>query len=143
MKYRKRFRIRCANIRQRGISGCVRLKVAVSAAFWQMICLGKTLQMIAVFLAWKREGQKGTSLVVCPASLVYNWKEELARFAPALNAETLTGTQKERKEKISRYQEWDVLITSYDLLKRDIHEYEGCQFRGQVLDEAQFKWRVN
>ena len=100
--------------------------------------LGKTLQMIAVFLAWKREGQKGTSLVVCPASLVYNWKEELARFAPALNAETLTGTQKERKEKISRYQEWDVLITSYDLLKRDIHEYEGCQFRGQVLDEAQY-----
>ena len=74
----------------------------------------------------------------CPASLVYNWKEELARFAPALNAETLTGTQKERKEKISRYQEWDVLITSYDLLKRDIHEYEGCQFRGQVLDEAQY-----
>ena len=100
--------------------------------------LGKTLQMIAVFLAWKREGQKDTSLVVCPASLVYNWKEELARFAPALNAETLTGTQKERKEKISRYQEWDVLITSYDLLKRDIHEYEGCQFRGQVLDEAQY-----
>ena len=39
--------------------------------------LGKTLQMIAVFLAWKQEGQKGTSLVVCPASLVYNWKEEL------------------------------------------------------------------
>ena len=37
MKYRKRFRIRCANIRQRGISGCVRLKVAVSAAFWPMI----------------------------------------------------------------------------------------------------------
>lgn len=100
--------------------------------------LGKTLQMIAVFLAWKREGQKGTSLVVCPASLVYNWKEELARFAPALNVETLTGTQKERKEKISRYQEWDVLITSYDLLKRDIHEYEGCRFRGQVLDEAQY-----
>ena len=100
--------------------------------------LGKTLQMIAVFLAWKQEGQKGTSLVVCPASLVYNWKEELAHFAPALNAETLTGTQKERKEKISRYQEWDVLITSYDLLKRDIHEYEGCQFQGQVLDEAQY-----
>ena len=61
--------------------------------------LGKTLQMIAVFLAWKQEGQKGTSLVVCPASLVYNWKEELARFAPALNVETLTGTQKERKRK--------------------------------------------
>ncbi len=100
--------------------------------------LGKTLQMIAVFLAWKQEGQKGTSLVVCPASLVYNWKEELTRFAPELSAETLTGAQKERKEKIGRYQEWDVLITSYDLLKRDIHEYEGCQFRGQVLDEAQY-----
>ena len=100
--------------------------------------LGKTLQMIAVFLAWKQEKKAGTSLVVCPASLVYNWKEEIERFAPELKAETLTGNQRERREKIRRYEEWDVLITSYDLLKRDIHEYETCQFLCQVLDEAQY-----
>ena len=46
--------------------------------------LGKTLQMISVLLAAKEEGQQGTSLVVCPASLVFNWGEELNRFAPEL-----------------------------------------------------------
>lgn len=100
--------------------------------------LGKTLQLIAVLLAWKKEGRKGTSLIVCPASLIYNWKEEMGRFAPELNVEVLAGTQKERKDKIAGYREWDVLITSYDLLKRDIHEYEDCQFLCQVLDEAQY-----
>ena len=46
--------------------------------------LGKTLQVIAVLLAAKLEGKSGTSLVVAPAALVFNWGEELARFAPQL-----------------------------------------------------------
>lgn len=100
--------------------------------------LGKTLQMIAVLLARKQEGEKETSLVVCPASLVYNWQEEFRRFAPQLKVETITGTQKERAEKIAKYGEQDVIITSYDLLKRDIAEYEDCHFACQVIDEAQF-----
>ena len=44
--------------------------------------LGKTLQVIAVLLAAKQEGKKGTAMVVTPASLVFNWGEELKRFAP-------------------------------------------------------------
>lgn len=100
--------------------------------------LGKTLQMISVLLAWKNEGCKGPSLIVSPASLIYNWQEELSRFAPQLNVCMITGTQKERAEKLKHYGDYDVLVTSYDLLKRDIAEYEDCSFLCQVLDEAQF-----
>ena len=100
--------------------------------------LGKTLQLISVLAAYKAEGGTGTSLIICPASLVYNWQEEFRRFAPELTVSLIVGTQPERVEKILRYQESDVLITSYDLLKRDIAEYEDCNFAYQVLDEAQY-----
>lgn len=100
--------------------------------------LGKTLQMISVLLSAKENGTLGTALIVAPASLVYNWKEEMEHFAPKLNVVTVTGTQKERKEFVENYRNYDVLVTSYDLLKRDIAEYEGISFTYQVLDEAQY-----
>ncbi len=100
--------------------------------------LGKTLQMIAVLLAAKQEGRKGTALIVTPASLVFNWGEEFQRFAPELSVTLVTGTQEERRQKIEAYKDSDVLITSYDLLKRDIDMYEEKQFRYEVIDEAQY-----
>lgn len=100
--------------------------------------LGKTLQMISVLLAAKENGEAGKSLIVCPASLVYNWKEEFARFAPELKVTLIVGSQQERAELIHAYRDSDVLVTSYDLLKRDIAEYEAAEFDYQVLDEAQY-----
>ncbi len=100
--------------------------------------LGKTLQVISVLLAAKEEGTGETSLVVSPASLVYNWGEEFQKFAPELKVSLITGTQDERKEIIDSYQDSDVLVTSYDLLKRDILFYEDKQFRYQIIDEAQY-----
>ena len=84
------------------------------------------------------ESKINTWLVVCPASLVYNWQDELRRFAPSLSVCLIVGTLKEREEKLRHYNEYDVLVTSYDLLKRDIDHYEDCTFKGQILDEAQF-----
>ena len=78
--------------------------------------LGKTLQMIAVILSAKTEGKAGTSLVVAPAALVYNWGEELARFAPELKVVLISGNQNERRQKLEDWQDADVLVTSYDLL---------------------------
>ena len=82
------------------------------------------------------------ALIVCPASLVYNWGEELHRFAPALRTVLVTGTQAERKEILAAAadpdSEADVLVTSYDLLRRDIPEYEDISFRYQIIDEAQY-----
>ena len=104
--------------------------------------LGKTLQAIAVLLSdhdeIDPEEKPGTSLVVCPASLIYNWEEELHRFAPALQVLVVAGTQTERQELIGQYSQYDVLVTSYDLLKRDIAEYEGRSFRYEFIDEAQY-----
>ncbi len=100
--------------------------------------LGKTLQMIAVLLREKEQGASGPSLIVCPASLVYNWQEECARFAPQLKAEVIAGTLPERRKLLSATDSADVLITSYDLLKRDVAEYEGIPLHIMVLDEAQY-----
>jgi len=100
--------------------------------------LGKTLQMISVLQAAKEEGKEGTSLIVTPASLVYNWQEEFTRFAPDMKALVVSGTQSERTELLKDYQSYDVLITSYDLLKRDIDKYEEAKFLYQVIDEAQY-----
>jgi len=100
--------------------------------------LGKTLQVIAVLLAAKQEGKKGVSLVVAPASLVFNWGEEIRKFAPELDFMLITGGQEERRHKLEDYRETDVLITSYDLLKRDAVFYEGKEFLYQIIDEAQY-----
>ncbi len=100
--------------------------------------LGKTLQVITVLLALKEEGQEGTSIVITPASLVFNWAEEFSRFAPALSVCPVAGAQKQRAEIIRDYRAHDVLVTSYDLLKRDIAEYESCEFLYEVIDEAQY-----
>ncbi len=100
--------------------------------------LGKTLQVIAVLLAAKQEGKEGVSLVVAPASLIFNWGEELERYAPELKVFLITGNQEERQNMISSCQEADVLVTSYDLLKRDILFYEDKQFLFQIIDEAQY-----
>ncbi len=100
--------------------------------------LGKTLQVISVLLAEKQEGSIGTSLVVCPASLVYNWEEEFRRFAPGMTVRPVEGNQNERLDIIRHSGRWDVLISSYDHLKRDIEAYEGRVFLYEILDEAQF-----
>lgn len=100
--------------------------------------LGKTLQAIAVLLAAKEEGKEGPSLVVSPAALVFNWGEELNRFAPKLRVSLIVGSQEERRQKLASWQEADVLVTSYDLLKRDILLYEDKQFLYQIIDEAQY-----
>ncbi len=107
--------------------------------------LGKTLQIIGLLVSddAEREGKEAAvgeraALIVCPASLVYNWKHEFEKFAPKLPVVMVTGTAAERAQIIKNTGCRDILITSYDLLKRDIGEYENCCFRCQVIDEAQY-----
>ncbi len=100
--------------------------------------LGKTLQAIAVLLAVKQEEKGGCALVVCPSSLVFNWMEELKRFAPQLNALAIVGNQEQRRSLLKEWNHYDVLVTSYDLLKRDILHYEEMQFEYEIIDEAQY-----
>lgn len=59
--------------------------------------LGKTLQVIAFLATVPREKSGGTNLVVCPASLIYNWGEEFQKYAPQLSVCLILGTAAERK----------------------------------------------
>lgn len=97
--------------------------------------LGKTLQVIAMLGTYK---ERKRTLVVCPASLVYNWNIEFNRFCPNIPHRMIQGTQEERKQLILSSKENEVLITSYDLLKRDIEYYEDIHFSCEVIDEAQY-----
>ncbi len=96
--------------------------------------LGKTLQMIALL----ENHSEHLSIVVCPSSLVLNWLDEFNKFTSSLKAVCIMGGVKERRELIKNYQSFDVLITSYDYLRRDIDHYEEIDFDYVVLDEAQY-----
>lgn len=99
--------------------------------------LGKTLQVIAFLLAHREEG-KPPSLVVVPTSLMYNWMEEIHRFAPELRAAVVAGTKAERESALEKLDKgMDVIITTYNMLKRDIDLYREKEFRFCFLDEAQ------
>ena len=99
--------------------------------------LGKTLQVIAFLLA-KKDRQQNPSLVVAPTSLVYNWQDEIKRFAPELSALVIAGNKDERTELLTRTDNGvDVVITTYNMLKNDISLYEPRHFSYVFLDEAQ------
>lgn len=108
--------------------------------------LGKTLQVIAFLMAKKEELEKNEenlpqeyhalALIVCPASLVYNWEGEVQKFAPQLTKKVLAGDVQERREALE--ERTDVFIISYDTLRRDIKNYENKKFYCQIADEAQF-----
>ena len=103
--------------------------------------LGKTLQVLAFLLSEKESGKTGEdlrTLIVCPASLVYNWKKEIENFAPALTSRIISGPAAARREMIGMESDADIWITSYDLLKRDIALYENIHFANEVIDEAQY-----
>lgn len=94
--------------------------------------LGKTLQALA-FL--RTLAGKGPSLVVCPSSLMFNWRAEAAKWTPELRVLSLEGT--ERAADFHKIEKSDLVITSYPLLRRDADSYRGVEFAAVMLDEAQ------
>ena len=87
--------------------------------------LGKTIQIISILLDYKKNTDESkASIVVSPSSLSLNWKNEIEKFAPELNIKVIRGTAEERKELIQNIEKYDLIITSYDLLKRDIDIYK-------------------
>lgn len=103
--------------------------------------LGKTVQVLAVLLDYvKNTNSKRSSIVVAPSSLALNWCNEAKKFADELKVLIVNGDAIERKKKINEIPNYDLVITSYDLLKRDIEEYKelNYQFRFIIADEAQY-----
>lgn len=104
--------------------------------------LGKTLQIIAIILNYINSNEKNKKpiMVVCPSSLSLNWKNEIEKFAPSIQTLVISGNASERERQINSIYKYEVIITSYDLLKRDINTYKDLnyEFRYIVADEAQY-----
>ena len=104
--------------------------------------LGKTIQLLTVILSYIEEEKENrkTSIVISPSSLALNWLNEARKFAPNLNVRVISGTANERKQLIENIAKYDLVITSYDLLKRDIEKYKETNycFKYIIADEAQY-----
>ena len=111
--------------------------------------LGKTIQVITLLLSARHEAEAlnqtdqmqemkhAPSIIVAPTSLVFNWCAELDKFAPSLKYLAVSGSRDERHQLIEELSEYDVVITSYPLIRRDIEAYGDFSFRYCILDEAQ------
>lgn len=100
--------------------------------------LGKTLQSIVYIASEVNENKNTHHLIVCPTSLIYNWQDEIENFAPFLKTLVVSGNPAERQAAIENYEKYDVLITSYPLIRRDVVFYEKINFHTVFIDEAQF-----
>lgn len=102
--------------------------------------LGKTLQAITYMASVLEEEcfEEVPFLVVCPTSLVYNWLEEVQAYAPELRARIIQGTPEERQALLKDTKDYDICITSYPLIRRDIEHYKKKYFHTVFIDEAQF-----
>ena len=103
--------------------------------------LGKTIQLLAVILSYIEKNKDAKpSIVVCPSSLSLNWKNEIDKFAPSIKTLVIHGNADERKKQIENINKYNLVITSYDLLKRDIDVYKEIKysFKYIIADEAQY-----
>ena len=159
-----------ATLRPYQVEGFRWLSARVDAGFGGILAdemgLGKSVQLISLLVARAQEARGvGSSLIVCPSSLVYNWLAEFERFAPGLSVAAVVGNAAERKVIRGRafsaydaqlaaaagtadtsnaphagdhFSPVDVLVTSYDLARIDSPDYAGREFYLCALDEAQY-----
>ena len=99
--------------------------------------LGKTVQAITALTQNQQVNPKGLSLLVCPTSLVYNWKAECEKFNPNLKVLVVDSIPAHRQKKLKKAKEYDVVVTSYNLMQKDIEIYTTLSFDYVILDEAQ------
>lgn len=97
--------------------------------------LGKTLQTIS-FLQYVKEKYPGsTQLVVCPTSLIFNWESELQKFCPSLKFHVHYGSQRELNQ--THFTEFDVVLTTYGVVRNDLETLSGFLWQYVILDESQ------
>lgn len=97
--------------------------------------LGKTVQTLALLQAQKEAGMQGTTLLVLPTSLLYNWQMEARKFTPNLRVHIYTGTN--RNKNVSRFKNYDLVLTSYGIVRLDVEELKQYYFNYVILDESQ------
>ena len=104
--------------------------------------LGKTVQMLSIIIDYVKNtsNDRKTSLVISPSSLALNWLNESEKFTTDLKTLVIHGNMAERERLISQIDQYDLVITSYDLLKRDIELYKEKDYKFKYIsaDEAQY-----
>lgn len=96
--------------------------------------LGKTIQALCMLL-WQKQQKMGTSLLIVPTSLIYNWEEEAKKFAPDLKILVHTGSQRSRVS--NDFDQADIVLSSYGVLRRDKQLLSAYHFNYIILDESQ------
>lgn len=134
-----------SELRQYQVTGFKWLKILDNYKFGGILAddmgLGKTIQLLAVIQSYlEEEKNPKPSIVVCPSSLSLNWKNEIDKFAPNIKTLVIHGNAEERANQIENIEKYNLVITSYDLLKRDIEEYKSkdYKFKYIIADEAQY-----
>lgn len=97
--------------------------------------LGKTVQTLALLQSEAEKEDPGTSLLIMPTSLIYNWEQEAKKFTPDLKILVYTGTN--RNKNVARFGRYDVVLTSYGITRLDIEHLQGFFFNYIILDESQ------
>ena len=98
--------------------------------------LGKTLQTLTLLLGEKEAGRADCpSLVVAPTSLLHNWLQEAHRFAPGLRVLIHSGVNREKEPAV--FSDYDLVLSSYGIVRQDIEMLSAYPFHYVVLDEAQ------
>ncbi|MDR2842559.1 MAG: DEAD/DEAH box helicase [Spirochaetaceae bacterium] len=100
--------------------------------------LGKTIQVIALLRSLKNNAVKGTTLILCPKSVVYNWAAEFDKFAPDIQYSVHYGQERNVEEVIkANEKDFNVVLSTYGTLRRDIEELSKLEFLYVILDESQ------
>jgi non-specific serine/threonine protein kinase len=98
--------------------------------------LGKTIQTLTLLLEQKRLKVGKPSVIIAPTSLMFNWEAEATKFSPALKIHKHIGA-KRGKATATKFGKFDVVLTTYGVLRRDIDDIEKIQLNYAVLDESQ------
>jgi superfamily II DNA or RNA helicase len=97
--------------------------------------LGKTIQTLALLQSEKERGAKSPSLLIMPTSLLYNWALEAAKFTPDLKVMNYTGSNREKDTAL--FNGYDLILTSYGIVRLDIELIQSYRFNYVILDESQ------
>ncbi len=97
--------------------------------------LGKTIQIIAFILSQRKKRPNTTNLIVVPTSLLFNWQDEIAKFAPSMRLFTHYGPN--RLKAVHEFSRYEVILTTYGMVLSDIHFLKAYRFNYIFLDESQ------
>jgi len=97
--------------------------------------LGKTVQTLALLLSQKEQGNQYPSLLIMPTSLLYNWEMEAKKFAPSLRILVYAGTYRDKNSEL--FNNYDVILSSYGIVRIDIDLLKNYRFNYVILDESQ------